>query len=554
MNGHAVGGFTRGLVGGAELKMRWDDRKRQQKFEDEDRKLALEDRKLKLEDRDYKRERDKALDAERAEDRAFTRSEREAKKAERDRQLAEEDAIRKVQAEAYLKAKEAQQGAVDANTQAGIETDAPAAAPAIVADSNSPPMKLRARGTRGIGLPPRAVEPGPVAGPQPSGSVPVPGAVDPSAAVPPPVPTDQPQEPYGRARIGRGTVQTNPPQAAPQPGGTAVAPVPGVMVSPQAGTTQQPAPPTRARGGQPTPPMPTPRGVIGPATAPNGLERAPVPSAAATPGAPVVTPSVEAATEAADAAPRGAKPVQVSDDFMTNYLKVGAPLVVEHYLSTGDTASAMEFQKFIDAESTKAGMEAWGKGTIAARMGDAEGAMEYFTEAFNMEGYFEDGYEVVPEQSGFTKGPDGSTTGAYISVRSQETGAIEKIEFDDLEEFMEFGTLALSPEAVFEEYKAQAAAAIEVQKGELEHQRALELEGAKAGFRAEADKKTPREQLDAEMQRLTDADVYGDGFTKLPPEEQVKKAMESLAAKEAAMTPGAYVRPSSRGVIAARGE
>lgn len=531
-----IGGFTKGLVAGGSLGLQWQDRKRRQKLEDEDRELRKEDRALRLEDRAFQRERLAKEDEWRAEERNYTREERAYSRAERERERAEKDAIKKVNTDAYNAAKEAQQAAIDANSQPLIEGDAPMPPMGLSGATGVAPARPASRGVTPApaGLAGRGMRP---AGP------PVPGAVDPAVGAPPPLPaTDQPQEPYGRARIGLGTVLTNPPAAAPQPPAPGMTPIQAPGGYPASGG-QQPAPPVRGMGRQPTPPapMPMPDGTPGPATAPNGLARAPVPSAA---DGPAVTPSVEVAAAAADSAPKGQKIVKTAEDFLTHYRETAVPMIVDHYLSTGNVEMAEKFQVWADSKETQAGQLAWGRGMIAARVGDAEGAFENFAEAFNTDGYFEDNYEVDMSASGLVKNGSGEIGGAYITVKDRDTGESQKIEFGSLEELTEFASLALSPEAVWEQGVENIKAAEELRKEELEHQRALEIKEVEAGYRAADKTKTLPERIREESKVILENDPSA---ASLSPEELAQKALANVQAQEQAAA-GGLARPASRGL------
>lgn len=538
--GFGIAGFVNGLVAGAELRQGFQDRKRRQELDDEDRKLRMEDRALRLEDRERAIKRQDAEDAWRMEERAYAREERGILRAERDEERAREKKTRKVYEDAYTAAKESQQAAQDARSQPDPAGDAPAAAqqPGAV-----PPPDAGAPQRVSRGLP--SLEAG-----RPDDGVPMPPAVDPSVAPQPSrAPTEQPLPAWGRARAGRGIVYTNAPDQAAQPVSPSLSGSAAPLTPPAPGVAPLNTP-RGVAGQQPALPAPRlPSGAPGPATAPDGTPRAPVPSAAPEGSSPPVTPSVEIAVDTARKS-RGVKPTEAVDDFMDHYRKVAVPQIVEHYLSTGDVEAAKQFEAWSEAEEVKAGKKAWGLGMIAAEMGDEDGFMTHMTDAFNAPGYFEDGYEIVPEKSGILRGEGGQSTGAYITVRDQESGSEQKIDFDSMEDFIRFGMLALSPEAVFEEGRQAIQAADEIAKGELEHQRKIELAEVQAGLRREGEQKTDGEILDAEIAQLRETDLT---FSQLSPEEQVRRAVASIQAKRSAAA-GGISRPASRGVVAARGE
>lgn len=539
--GYGIAGFVNGLVAGAELRQGFQDRKRRQQLEDEDRQLRKEDRALRLEDRTRLQRRQDAEDAWTAEDRDYTRQERGILRAEREEEKAREKKTRKVYEDAYTAAQESYQSEQDARGQPEPEGVPAAASQPGAADPGEMPSSIPRRAARGLPLGPD----------RPADDATRPPAVDPSVAPPRSrEPTEQPMPAWGRARAGRGIVYTNPPAQAAQPaaaspggpGASLIPPVPGVAPF---------EPPRDITGQQPALPAPSlPSGAPGPAIAPDGTPRAPVPSAAPEGAPPPVTPSVEIAVDTARKS-RGVKPTEAVDDFMDHYRKVAVPQIVEHYLATGNIEAAKQFEAWSEDEVVKAGKKAWGLGMIAAEMGDEDGFMTHMTDAFNAPGYFEDGYEIVPEKSGILRGEGGQSTGAYITVRDQDTGSEQKIDFDSVEDFIRFGMLALSPEAVFEEGRQAIQAADEVAKGALEHERELEKIRERARIAAEGKAKTDQEILDAEIKQLRETAV---SFAQLPPEEQVKRARASIQAKQEAAA-GGFARPEARrGVVAARGE
>lgn len=520
MNGMAygIGGFVSGLVEGAELKNRWGDRKRRQKLEDEDRALSLEDRQLRLEDR----QRRIALDDEKLgwarADRAIAQEERE--RAEREK--AERDGVAKKAYEDTKRSIERKRGAA---SQPGEITGAPAA-----------PMQP------GVAVAPGA--PRSIARPAAPGAGPAPAAPGPASPAAPPMPvqpapaartpTERPPQPYGISRAGVGRVYTNPPEQAAQPSARGV--MPGTdhgITPPVAGIA--PAQPQGAAGGT-QPALPTPQ---------KPAPKAPVPSASPT-GEMPVTPSVEIAVGEARGIGGARGESDAVGSFLDEYRKVGAPQVVEYFVAKGDIESAKGFSSWIEDEEVKDGQRAWARGVQAATMGDEEGFFNSMVDAYNSTGYFDDGFQAVREKSGLHRAEDGSITGAFITYRDEETGQENRVDYDDVSDLYEMGIQFLSPEAVFEHGMEQLKAADEARKGNLEHQRDIEIEREKARLRGEA--KTPQQQIDAEIEELRRTDF---SFAGLPVEQQTAKAIASLEAKRAAAESFGAVQ---RGVVAARGE
>lgn len=266
--------------------------------------------------------------------------------------------------------------------------------------------------------------------------------------------------------------------------------------------------------------------------------RAMVPSAA--PGDPTpTTPSIEIAAETSGAPQLAARSVtpgaaaeasQGPESFIQRYREVAVPKIVEHYLGKGDLERATAFQKWADDGATADGMKAWAKGVQAAAAGDEDGFLDNMVGAYNATGYFDDGYQVVRKDSGFTRDESGTITGARLTFKNQQTGAISSRVFEDVEDIYRMGVNFLSPEAVFEYGQEQLAAAGEAQAKEAAHERAIEIEVLKAQLTG---KGAPdyRKAISETVKTLMETDMSGQ-FAALPPEQQVAQAVEIVKAQE----------------------
>ena len=96
MAGAAAGSFISGLFDGISIKHGWEDRKRANQFEDEDRDLARERHGWDREDMEWSRE-----------DRQHTREERKRKRAEEDRAIRLRDEEERMHREATELARKA---------------------------------------------------------------------------------------------------------------------------------------------------------------------------------------------------------------------------------------------------------------------------------------------------------------------------------------------------------------------------------------------------------------------------------------------------------------
>lgn len=551
MAGYGIGKFISGMVQGGELRHRWQDRKRSQALEDEDRALAKEDRarRIALED-----ERMAAWRADRdylSAERGYAQKERsraEAERAEREALFADAEAAASQAANQSLgEALEAQAGAAPAPVEPPVAGPVPTPGyrmprPQQAAPGAAPPVEDA----------PPAIAPAP---PEAKPAKPTPRAPgtpgvapsdllvgDPSIS---PMASDLAQINESPMLAGRGIQRPAPVAVA----AAAPAPLEARPNMPGAAAADD-APATPPR---PTMPEPPPRGVseaAKPAPAPGAAAasepaaaapRAPVPSAAPDSPVPPVTPSVETAVATARVIrpTTPAKARTYDEEFIEAYREEQVPKIVRYYLSKGDTASADSFQKWASDGATQQGMRAWGRAVASATVGDEDGFLDNLVEAYNTAGYYDDGLSVIRDRSGFIRGDEGSITGAFITYRDDATGEEGTQRFENISDLYRLGVNFLSPEAVFEQGMEMVKAADEAAAEAMEHERALELEAVKAG----AKQKTTAQILDEEVESLRSNDLSGQ-FASLPIEEQIAKAVESLRAKQAALAgagAGAFV-------------
>lgn len=571
--GRGLRSFVDGAVSGAELKNKWNDRKRRQKIEDEELEWQREDRKVAAEDRERQRKiQDEDLQWQR-EDRAHVRRARGIAESERARlakirdedSAALADAFTEAQASYKKESDRAAKGAVPlAATLPKSEVDPlPGGAldKALKAPAAERPAQKPARGviptlrTKDDAVAPPAETP-------PTDTPAAPVAADPSvagatadrqasllsrinpfgAAAAAEVPTRDQVAPSGPAP----TVGTTPAPmrgpVAPDPMQQAIAMSNGENVQPQ---TQPVAPtPTAppARLAAPDTKAPAiPGAALASAAPPKAMVPSDVPNATQAP----VTPSVEIAAATSGRVDTNGmrrerslstptKPDSPSErqvkarTFMQVYRAEAVPEIVNHYLKRGDIERAKAFDAWAKSEDTKDGMEAWAKGVHAATAGDEEGFLDHMIDAYNADGYYDDGYEIDRKGSGFTKSPDGTIIGGRLALRDKRTGATHVQTFDDTEDLWEMGVNQLSPESVFETGLAQVDSARAFAKTqaeeELKHQRAIELEGVKAGFKG----KTPEEEIAATYEALSKEDPMGNGFNALPEAEKQKAVMARI--------------------------
>ncbi|MBV7408772.1 hypothetical protein [Maritimibacter sp. DP1N21-5] len=187
--------------------------------------------------------------------------------------------------------------------------------------------------------------------------------------------------------------------------------------------------------------------------------------------------------------------------------------IIRHYLETGDIDKARQFETFLKDDKTKAGMLGWAAALNAASMGDDRGFVEGLTKAYNSTGYFDDGYEIVPAQSGLDRDQGGNIVGATVTFKDTKSGRTFKQVFDDVEDIYEAGLAMTSPERVFEEGWTQT------QNAEAKRE-ALREAAVKAG----ADS--------ASLETILEVGKYlGENsleFSQLPAEEQLAQIIQFL--------------------------
>ncbi len=430
--GRGVAAFIDGAVQGVNIRHAWKDRKRRQQIEDEALEMAKEDRLRRQQAED--------------EDRSWMREERGHVRNERQRV---ED-TRTAFADAYADAVEANRGQGEGQGAAGAQA-APDAPP--VAVEAAPTLSAKAQPTRGVRsvLKPDApaapqqpaaegAMPRPQRPPHPGQADPAlmsasdsrrvartgrfPGQGDDSAPLPETAMT-------GEERRGART-GVKPPVpsdvAAPRMPGAAMAAYPKAAADMRSTVPPVAAPvPSAAPGRVAT----TPSQEIAEATAPGTM---PVPVDETQPGRSIMP-----------AMPKAASAKARVETFLETYARVAVPQIMEHYLEIGEPDKAMAFDAWARSQDTRAGMEAWAKGVHAASIGDEAGFITAMFDAYDTDGYYDDGYSIVREKSSLDR--EGGGVKATLTFRNDATGEETSTTFDDIEDIYQFGVHMLSPEA-----------------------------------------------------------------------------------------------------------
>ena len=254
------------------------------------------------------------------------------------------------------------------------------------------------------------------------------------------------------------------------------------------------------------------------------------------------TPAIDAAAQAASMGlpkPKpGAKVTEATRDkyakgFMDHYMKVGAPMVLEGFLKTGQFDKATAFQEFISRTETKAGMDNWAKAAFAASTGDMDAFADNVLQAYNRLGYFGDDTTIVEDESGFTHDKAGNITGAKITFKDEKTGNTFDQVFTDPNDLVKMGITLLAPDQAFEYFYKQQEAAVTASLGLKKEQAATE----------KADKTALDNRIDVIMEQSSDPlnprkDADGN---PLPPMTYAEARAEAAAQLGADQTAGAGV-------------
>lgn len=501
-----LGSFLNGYVGGVETRHKWDDRKHDRALADEDRTWARQDHAYTAEERARKRARD---------DLTFK---------DEDQARADRAAERKAAADAFAAASGT--GAVDpaapdqrsldirpANAPAlGFGAGVPAMpnamlpqlgqAPAPTAPGVPPPMSgMTPQGrTATMGTPPLTVDGYNAATPAQRSAMTgsqVGGAIaasaDPNApdafkihTAPPPPPIDYSQPP------GPGASDAEKMAWASNAPSREAAASTGRALPPSAANTPAQAAAASNPAAAVTDPSQAPAVQIAAATAP-----APQSRVAFGINTPIkVSP---------------AKAKEASASFLSNYLKVGVPKMVNYYLSTGQMDKAQAFDKWAKDAKNQNAMSLWAAGVHAAAIGDENGMMDNLGQYYNS---FDDGLSLVRDESHIVRDDKGNMVGAEITFVDKD-GAKHTQTFHGAEDLMQQGVYALAPEKMFEVMYEQGKAAD-----------AAKLAMAKTG----SFKPTPQ-RVSTVMADLSKNVI---GFADRPQDEQIKMVMQRIATEDAA--------------------
>ena len=244
---------------------------------------------------------------------------------------------------------------------------------------------------------------------------------------------------------------------------------------------------------------------------------------------------------AAEGVPMGAKPgramtVRQRDEaattFMESYRKNGVPMVQKELMRQGKFEAAQGLADFVNDQAAQEGMQNWSRAVFAAMNGDLEAAAKGMIAAYNSSGYFDDGMEIVEDQSELLRDDSGDVVGVRLAMRNQQTGEIT-VQTDSISDVINKGLWLTSPEKAAENYVARQQ---EMQKHLLE----LEAKRQEAGI--DLIKNAPKEIRDMAqflMEQDTERRKNSFGRDDTPPmtiEEAMQRAQEVLMGGDQAAT------------------
>lgn len=502
----AAGSFISGLFDGIQIKHGWQDRKRRQLFEDEDRGFLKEDRAMEKERHDWSREDQQWQN----EDRAFTRSERE-----RATRLREEE---------ERMHREATQAAMDAlNASPTESTGAP---PLPMPSGPGAAIPATSTGTAAADTPLTAspfITPGSAEGrPALSFGRDLDGAVgsqpgdvrlrERPGAQPPPgrpaatrpvatrdqmgtLPSETRAQAMARQRAEAELAAMSPEDRAAAEArnaadATAEADQAAAMADHRAVDAAQAQAPKLSYGSiEPTTPKPGAKtatglnALVSDQTSPPEAAPATVPSA---PSMPVEAGGATAAIAAREigadgtggrGAPTAARKKDAVEGFIEQYTKVAIPKLVEGYMARGDVQMANSLVAFARSEKGNRIMGSWARAAQSASIQDYDGTLDHMAEMYNQ---IDDGYDIVREESGFQRDSEGNITGLTLTMIGPSGNKFQQ-NIAGGEDMLGQIIMAGAPENVVAQLKSIVESGYEVQKDTIKHQRDLELAAARKG-------------------------------------------------------------------------
>ena len=244
-------------------------------------------------------------------------------------------------------------------------------------------------------------------------------------------------------------------------------------------------------------------------------------------------PSVQIAEQATQATGRELPPPQtpqeveaqadrVGQNFRSAYSNQGVQHMMEFYLRNRMFDEANDFREFIMAEDTQQALYYFGRAQHSAAIGDDAGFVNNMAMIYNSGRYYDDGYDLVPDQSGLVRGDDGQFSAARLTFRNRQTGETFTQTYDEAQDFYTLGLGLMAPETRFEHFMGQVEAA-QARRGEV-----LEAARERAGELSSAEWDRFTEIYDSMIGQEAPLGSQEPAFADLPPEEQVERVMTVL--------------------------
>lgn len=148
---------------------------------------------------------------------------------------------------------------------------------------------------------------------------------------------------------------------------------------------------------------------------------------------------------------------RAATSYMQSYRDNGLPVITKELMRQGKFAEAESLRTFVNDAAAQDGMKAWSGAVFAAMSGDIDTAADLMIDAYNANGYFDDGYQIDKAQTQLIKADDGEVMGVRLAMVNQQTGetVVQEAEISDL---IQRGLWLLSPEKAAEQYLARQQA------------------------------------------------------------------------------------------------
>lgn len=218
---------------------------------------------------------------------------------------------------------------------------------------------------------------------------------------------------------------------------------------------------------------------------------------------------------------------KASANFLDHYAKTAVPKIVKYYASQGDIEKAEAFETWANSREAKGQLKSWSKAIYAASIGDEDAFIGHIAETYNS---FDDGYEMVRDQSEFDRDSQGNIAGAKIALRNTRTGEVHFQKFEDQADIIRHGIYTLSPEQVFEYMWGEISAASKVSADQLKFERELMLEQVKQSGKGPAN---AEKSIALAKKALQESMLPGE-WAKLGQEEQNRLAIQYVRANREA--------------------